>query len=82
MKTAQEMGTSTEDKNVRSRRWDQLPRLEKGTSTTNSLMAARVGLKPDISIAVGVVSHPVDVLTKGIVYERLKLGSTSVHLLA
>lgn len=45
-------------------------------------MYAKVGLRLDILIVVGVVSCLVDVLIEGDVHERLKSGSTSVPLLA
>lgn len=59
-----------------------MPKLENGMETTGSLMFARVGLRPDIPSAIGVMSYLINMLTEGNVHERLKSSSTSVHLLA
>lgn len=75
------MASQLKTEHVSSKRWDYSSRSKKGMSTTNSMMFARVDSRPDISSAVGDVSHPVDVLVEGDVHERLKSGSTSMHLL-
>lgn len=52
-----------------------------GSTTTSSLMVARIDLRPIIPNAMGVMSGPVDVLIVYDVHDRLKLGLTLVRLL-